>query len=202
MLRKGTHFWPSDEAKATFVSTLSASTRADPDAIQIASCPQKVVAHSLDFISLSRKDFVQEGQPSNTTGRRLASSVAVVITIKQRTAEEAALTLEDMDAPRLHSAFNMGGCQNYDPFLGSLHIRCRIIFRIQKGTIILTTTHMRVCCSELVCMLMAHEVDLLSKELGNAVEQHPKLGLWEYMLFVSLLAVSGRVCRNMDSTAN
>ena len=36
----------------------------------------------------------------------------------------------------------MGGCQNYDPFWGTLNIRCRIIIGIQKGTIILTTTHM------------------------------------------------------------
>ena len=37
----------------------------------------------------------------------------------------------------------MGGCQNYDPFLGTLNIRCRIIIGIQKGTIILITTHVR-----------------------------------------------------------
>ena len=36
---------------------------------------------------------------------------------------------------------HMGGCQNYGPFLGALNIRCRIIIGIQKGTIILTTTH-------------------------------------------------------------
>ena len=36
----------------------------------------------------------------------------------------------------------MGGYQNYGPFLGTLNIRCRIIIRIQKGAIILTTTHM------------------------------------------------------------
>ena len=36
----------------------------------------------------------------------------------------------------------MGGCQNYGPFLGTLNIRCRIIIRTQKRTIILTTTHM------------------------------------------------------------
>ena len=35
----------------------------------------------------------------------------------------------------------MGGCQNYCPFLGTLDIRCRIMIGIQKGTIILTTTH-------------------------------------------------------------
>ena len=38
---------------------------------------------------------------------------------------------------------DIGGCQNYGPFLGTLNIRCRIIIGIQKGTIILTTTHMR-----------------------------------------------------------
>ena len=37
----------------------------------------------------------------------------------------------------------MGGCQNYDPFLGTLNIKCRIIIGIQKGTIILTTTQMK-----------------------------------------------------------
>ena len=37
---------------------------------------------------------------------------------------------------------NMGGCQNYGPLLGILDIRCRIRIGIQKGTIILTTTHM------------------------------------------------------------
>ena len=37
---------------------------------------------------------------------------------------------------------DMGGCQNYGPILGTLNIRCRIRIGIQKGTIILTTTHM------------------------------------------------------------
>ena len=36
---------------------------------------------------------------------------------------------------------DMGNCQNYGPFLGTLNIRCRIILRTQNGTIILTTTH-------------------------------------------------------------
>ena len=35
---------------------------------------------------------------------------------------------------------HVGSCQNYGPFLGTLNIRCRIIIRTQKGTIILT------CC--------------------------------------------------------
>ena len=39
---------------------------------------------------------------------------------------------------------HMGGCQNYGPFLGTLNIRCRSIIGIPKGTIILTTTHIRL----------------------------------------------------------
>ena len=35
----------------------------------------------------------------------------------------------------------MGSNQNYGPFLGPLDTKCRIIFRSQKGSIILTTTH-------------------------------------------------------------
>ena len=38
----------------------------------------------------------------------------------------------------------MGGFRNYGPFLGTLNIRCRIIIGIQKGTIILTTTHIYI----------------------------------------------------------
>ena len=46
---------------------------------------------------------------------------------------------------KIHSRFvsllHMGSCQNYGPFLGTLNIWCRIIIGTQKGTIILTTTH-------------------------------------------------------------
>ena len=39
----------------------------------------------------------------------------------------------------------MDGCQNYDPFLGTLNIRCRIIIGYPKiKTITLTTTHIVV----------------------------------------------------------
>ena len=34
---------------------------------------------------------------------------------------------------------HMGGCQNYDPFLGTLNIRYRSRIGIQRGTINLTT---------------------------------------------------------------
>ena len=37
----------------------------------------------------------------------------------------------------------LGGCQNYGPLLGPLNTRCRIILRTQKGTIVLTTTHIQ-----------------------------------------------------------
>ena len=36
---------------------------------------------------------------------------------------------------------HMDGCQNYGPFLGTLNMSCRLMIEIQKGTIILTTSH-------------------------------------------------------------
>ena len=46
-------------------------------------------------------------------------------------------------APLLEpSLLHLGACQNYGPFLGTLNIRCRIIIGTQKGTIILTSTHL------------------------------------------------------------
>ena len=39
----------------------------------------------------------------------------------------------------------MGRCQNQSPFWGTLNNRCRTILGTQKGTIILTTTHVRQC---------------------------------------------------------
>ena len=43
----------------------------------------------------------------------------------------------------------MGSCQNDGPFLGTLNIRGRTIIGTQKGTIILTTTHMSYSLSSL-----------------------------------------------------
>ena len=37
---------------------------------------------------------------------------------------------------------HLGGCRTYGPLLGPRNIRCRTILRTQKGTIILTPTHM------------------------------------------------------------
>ena len=39
---------------------------------------------------------------------------------------------------------HVGGCQNYGLFLGTLNISCLTIMGTQKGTIILTTTHVGV----------------------------------------------------------
>ena len=52
---------------------------------------------------------------------------------------------------------DVGGCQNYGPFLGTLNNRCRTILRTQKGTIILTTTHVRLI-REKVCGPLQTEI--------------------------------------------
>ena len=41
----------------------------------------------------------------------------------------------------------MGGCQNYGPFLGPYYSTAPSILGTQKGTIILTTTHVLGCVS-------------------------------------------------------
>ena len=70
----------------------------------------------------------------------------------------------------------MDGCQNYDPFLGTLNIRCRIRIGIQKGTIVLTTTHMRFEGVGLGCRLCGFRVwfGILSLGLGVGC------GAWEF----------------------
>ena len=77
----------------------------------------------------------------------------------------------------------MGGCQNYGPFVGSLNIRCYIRMGIQKGTIILTTTHMflwsrfRCPCirnveksSKLGCVHMSYSLNsLMGGYIGDSI---------------------------------
>ena len=53
-------------------------------------------------------------------------------------------SIQHMHVCTVHTHAHMGGCQNYDPFWGTINIRCRIIIGTQKGTIILTTTHILV----------------------------------------------------------
>ena len=50
----------------------------------------------------------------------------------------------------------MGGCQNCGPFLGTLNIRCRIIIRTQKGTIILRTPYYMLWA---VCQAASTSID-------------------------------------------
>ena len=56
--------------------------------------------------------------------------------------EASAVLSTVLPDPMRSSGHHMGGCQNYGPLLGTLNNRCRIIIRTQKGTLILTTTHM------------------------------------------------------------
>ena len=61
-----------------------------------------------------------------------------------------ALSLQEPDfcpppPNRIKPACNpYGGCQNDGPFLGTLNNRCRIILGTQKGSLIFTTTLMKL----------------------------------------------------------
>ena len=60
---------------------------------------------------------------------------------KSRPALVASRGFSGQSGDKVEYELYMGGCQNYDPFLATLHIRCRIITGIQKGTVLLTSTH-------------------------------------------------------------
>ena len=89
----------------------------------------------------------------------------------------------------------MGGCQNYGPFLGTLYIRCRIIIRIQKGTIILPTTQMLLPPGREALGLVnpVRRIDLskgdTSSSLGIVGLQGPGFRIW----VVALLGVCGEI---------
>ena len=53
----------------------------------------------------------------------------------------------------------MGGCQNYGSFLGTLNIRCHIIRGTQKGTIILTTTHIGRMEQKMETIIMENQME-------------------------------------------
>ena len=63
----------------------------------------------------------------------------------------------------------MGSCQNQGPSLGTLNSRCRIILGTQKGTRILTTTH-------IVRLLILHPI-VWELERNPNLDNHP-LGFW------------------------
>ena len=57
-------------------------------------------------------------------------------------ANKEILVQSECSGCRVWGDYPIVGCQNYSPFLGTLNIyRCRTIIGIQKGTMILTTTH-------------------------------------------------------------
>ena len=66
-----------------------------------------------------------------TTYSRLCQSTASCLCKWEPLPDDRSITLQ----------VHMGGCQNYGAFLSTLNIRCRNILGTQKGTIILTTTH-------------------------------------------------------------
>ena len=69
---------------------------------------------------------------------------------------------------------HMGGCQNYGPFLGTLNNKCRIIIRTQKGTIVLTTTHMDLPRSEPQSSVLPRHVELFTR-VGSALNLTHKI---------------------------
>ena len=68
-------------------------------------------------------------------------------------------------------AEDMGSCPNYGPVLGALNNRCRIILRTQKGTIILTTTHM--CLSTELAILTLDGPNLEMKKPKAVLHSRP-----------------------------
>ena len=74
----------------------------------------------------------------------------------------------------LRAHAQVGGCQNYGPFLGTLNNRCRIIIGTQKGTIILTITQVLnlLWPSALRCCLVALELFPLDRdEVRSSISQ-------------------------------
>ena len=73
----------------------------------------------------------------------------------------------------IHIYIYMGGCQNHGPFLGSLNTRGRIIIGTQKGTTILTTTHIyiyiythaHVCTSICVYIYICNIINYISMKI-------------------------------------
>ena len=71
--------------------------------------------------------------------------------------QERFVAVEPASCNRTIVGLHMGGCQNQGYFLGTLNMRCRIVLRTQKGTLILTTTHM--LCKDL-CINVSGELQV------------------------------------------
>ena len=72
--------------------------------------------------------------------------------------------------------YDVGGCQNYGPLLGTLNIRCRIIIVIQKGTIILTTTHVGSAEAGRRAVMSGNETSGKHLEIVRMIEQSKSVG--------------------------
>ena len=83
---------------------------------------------------------------------------------------------------------HMGGCQN-GPFLGTLNIRCRIIIGTQKGTIILTTSHVNPKASGLLQKSPAAAPCRQMQEVANAFRNH--LPSYRSMLALDRMTIYG-----------
>ena len=95
----------------------------------IVSLMSKKGSHFSKFISKRTQEQALKDQLSAALRRRRSQSWA-----------ESGMS----SRPTVSGIVHMGGCQNYGPFWGTLNIRCRIITGSQKGTIILTSTHIFV----------------------------------------------------------
>ena len=78
----------------------------------------------------------------------------------------------------------VGGCQNYDPLLGTLNMRCRR--GSQKGTIILTTTHVR-----------GHWASICESDAGTRCSSCNSLSMRDPQLSCSLNSSKGGYMRDI-----
>ena len=79
--------------------------------------------------------------------------------------------------PRAFPYVHMSGCQNVGPFLGTLKIWRCIILGIQKGTILLTTTHINShpACEGLPCKSLGPQLRVYKELELKEPEMQPNL---------------------------
>ena len=89
---------------------------------------------------------------------------------------------------------HVSGCQNYGPVLGPLNTRCRIVLRTQKGTMILTTTHLRAHMSERTECLHAF---MLRMPWGTSMQKHACMQLLAFVYMPAHMPICSmhvRIC--------
>ena len=79
--------------------------------------------------------------------------------------------------------------KNYAPFLGTLNIWCRIILiRTQKGTIILTTTHVETNSFENLMYNKEHAAKALEEPFAyNAGASIIRIGCWGFHIMIIVI---------------